>query len=66
MTAEPATAAEANFDFGTGSIQRAADGFADRFDFDDVFFDHGIGRKRLDRVVLNAIPATGLDSTATA
>ena len=60
ITAEPATAAEACLSLEPGSRQRASDGLAHRLDLDDVLFDDGIGRQRLDRVMLHAIAATGL------
>ena len=45
---------------GAGAGDGAPDGLADRLDLDDVLFHHGIGRQRLDGVMLDAVAAARL------
>ena len=60
MTAEPATAAAANLSCAPGTVERATDRFADGLDLDDVLLDDGVRRKRLDRIVFDAVTAADL------
>ena len=57
ITDEPETAAAACLARGPGPADRAADRLGHGLDLDDVLLDHGVGRKRLDRVVLDAVAA---------
>ena len=60
ITDEPATAAAANLTLRARAVDRALDRLAHRLDLDDVLLDHGIGRQRLDRIVLDAIAVASL------
>ena len=49
-----------DYDFGDNTRHGILREIPDRFHFDDVLFDHSVGRKRLHRVMFHAIAAPGL------